>query len=388
VYNTGRGFFFACTTQEIQGGEKMPDVVIFEGNLAHSPVEEMLVCARHGALRDNVDKILAMPEVERIFLVTNRPELSGIDDRRITTVLNNIEPTKFHFGQELLRLVREYEIKSLLCMGGAAVPLIQPEELSDTLKRIENKEGRYVTNNVQSADLVAFNPASVLEQYPLPATDNALVLLLRYDAGFEQSLLPTTLGTQFDIDTPTDLLILADSPFGGPKLRQALSSMELNTEVVRQVKDVLRGQYLDVALIGRIGAPAIARINHHFKVRLRVFSEERGMKALGRLERNEVVSLLGFWLEEVGPERFFAYLEKTVSAALIDTRVLFAHMKKPLSDADRFYSDLGLYQQVEDPFVREFTRAATFSSIPVILGGHSLVTGGVWALVEEVGPQF
>ena len=29
------------------------------------------------------------------------------------------------------------------------------------------------------------------------------------------------------------------------------------------------------------------------------------MKALGRLERNEVVSLLGFWLEEIGPDRFF-----------------------------------------------------------------------------------
>lgn len=366
----------------------MPDVVIFEGNQALSPVEEMLIRARHGALRDNLDKLLTLPEVERIFLVTNRPELANAVDPRIHTEVNRLSPGQFHFGSELLRLVKKHSMREVLCMGGAAVPLIRTEELADTLKRIQGTENRYVTNNVQSADLVAFSTAGVLENYPPPATDNALVLLLRFDAGFEQSLLPATLGTQFDIDTPSDLLIMADSPFGGPHLRRALSAMDLNTEAVREVKQVFRGDYPDVALIGRIGAPAIARINHNFKVRLRVFSEERGMKALGRLERNEVVSLLGYWLEEIGPKRFFAYLEQTVAAALIDTRVLFAHMKKPLSDADRFYSDLGQHENVKDPFVREFTRAASACAIPVLLGGHSLVTGCVWALVEEIGPQF
>jgi hypothetical protein len=366
----------------------MPDVIIFEGNLAHSPVEEMLIQARHGALRDNLDKLLVLPEVERVILVTNRPELAEISHDKVYIELNSTPPLQFAFGRELLRIIMKYQIRSVMCMGGAAVPLIKPAELVDALSRIAGRERCYVTNNVQSADLLAFNPASVLEHYPAPETDNALVLLLRYDAGFEQLLMPATLGTQFDIDTPTDLLILADSPYGGPCLRQALSAMDLDTTAVRRVKDVLRGEFPEVALIGRIGAPAVARINHNFKVRLRVFSEERGMKALGRLDRNEVVSLLGYWLEEIGPKRFFDYLEKTVSAALIDTRVLFAHMKKPLSDADRFYSDLGMYEKVQDPFVRDFTRAAVECAIPALLGGHSLVTGCVWALVEEIGCQF
>jgi hypothetical protein len=366
----------------------MPDVVIFEGNAAHSPVEEMLIRARHGALRDNLAKLLALPETERVFLVTNRRELCDISHERIHIELNQTAPENFHFGRELLSIIKKHSISSLLCMGGAAVPLVQPQELALALKKIREKENVYVTNNVQSADLVAFNPAAVLEKYPLPETDNALVLMLRYDAGFEQSLLPVTLGTQFDIDTPTDLLILSDSPFGGPELRRSLAAMELNISAVRRIKDVLRGDFPDVALIGRIGAPVVARINHHFKVRLRVFSEERGMKALGRLDRNEVVSLLGFWLEEIGPQRFFDYLARTVSAALIDSRVIFAHMKTPLSDADRFYSDLGMYDRISDPFAREFTRAAVNCGIPVLLGGHSLVTGCVWALVEEIGPLF
>lgn len=362
----------------------MLDVVIFEGNQANSPVEELLVRVRHAALQDNLQKILALLDVDRVFLVTNRPELAAWGNERIRVELNETAPANFHFGQELLRLVEQYRLKAVLCMGGAAVPLISLEELTAAIRQVLNKAGRYVTNNVQSADILAFNPATVLSQYPLPATDNALVLLLRYVAGFEQCLLPTTLGTQFDIDTPTDVLILADSPFGGPALRAALSSLQLNTAAIKQVKEVLRGQYPEVALIGRVGAPAMALLNHNFKVRLRVFSEERGMKSLGRLERNEVVSFLGYWLEEIGPTRFFSLLERTVQAALIDTRVIFAHLKRPLSDADRFYSDLGLYEQVEDKFVREFTYAAVQCAIPVLLGGHSLVTGCVWALAEEI----
>ncbi|MBS3983672.1 MAG: hypothetical protein KGZ41_07700 [Dethiobacter sp.] len=361
------------------------DVVIFEGNQANSPVEELLVHARHAALQDNLAKILALPDVNRVFLVTNRPELTVWSDERILPVLNKTAPADFHFGRELFSLVERYRLKAILCLGGAAVPLISQAELTDAVRLVLSKPGRYVTNNVQSADILAFNPATVLKEHPLPATDNALVLLLRYGAGFEQCLLPTTPGTQFDIDTPTDLLLLAASPFGGPALRAALSSLQLNTTPVKRLKEVLRGQYPEVALIGRVGAPAIALLNQNFKVRLRVFSEERGMKSLGRLERNEVVSLLGYFLEEVGLERFFKYLERTVQAALIDTRVLFAHLKKPLSDADRFYSDLGFYEQVEDEFVREFTRAASQCAIPILLGGHSLVSGCLWVLVEEIG---
>jgi hypothetical protein len=34
--------------------------------------------------------------------------------------------------------------------------------------------------------------------------------------------------------------------------------------------------------------------------------------------------------------------------------------------------------------VREFTRCAVSASIPVVLGGHSLVSGGLWLLAEAL----
>ncbi|MBS3948733.1 MAG: hypothetical protein KGZ57_10665 [Dethiobacter sp.] len=364
----------------------MLDAVIFEGNYPQSPVEEMLVRVRHGALADSVPKLLSLPEVARVFLVTNRPELAQLStDPRFYVKVNRLPPTHFHFGRQLLELVDEQHIGPVLCLGGAAVPLISREELALACRRVLEKQGRFVTNNVQSADIIGFNPATALRRYPLPATDNSLALLLRYEARFEQVLMPATLGSQFDIDTPSDLLVLGASPFGGAHLRAALAALSLDLTGVERLKDVLRGDYLELALIGRVGAPAMARLNSHFKVRLRVFSEERGMKALGRLESGEVVSLLGFWLMEAGPEKFFQALARVAQAALIDTRVLFAHLKRELSDADRFYSDLGQYEKVSDVWTREFTHAAVSCGLPLLLGGHSLVSGCLFALTEELG---
>ncbi len=364
----------------------MLDAVIFEGGKTASTVEDMMVKVRHAALADNLDKLLAVPEVGRIFLVTDRPELAGLAaDPRLRVELNHIPHSRFHFGRQLLDLVERHQIRRLLYLGGAAVPLISAAELAAACRQVPEGANRFVTNNVQSADIIAFSPAAVLRDYPLPATDNELAMLLRYQARLEQVLMPATLGTQFDIDTPADLLVLAASPFGGPRLRCALDSLQLDLSAVEKFKQILRGDYLEVALIGRVGAPAIARLNSHFKIRLRVFSEERGMKALGRLESGQVVSLLGYWLEEVGPEKFFHYLAKTVQGALIDNRVIFAHMKKDLSDADRFWSDLGRADLVSDPWAREFTLAATGSGLPVLMGGHSLVTGCIYAFTQELG---
>ncbi len=360
--------------------------VIFEGNDAQSKAEEMFNLVRHAALADTLDKLLSLPEVGRVFLVTNRPELARLSsDARFRVLLNALSPAGFHFGRRLQALVAEQRSGPLLCLGGAALPLISREELDLTCRLVLEKPGRFVTNNVQSADIIAFNPAAVLQNFPPPASDNALALLLRYDARFEQVLLPATTGTQFDLDTPSDLLVLSASPFGGPHLRRCLNALPLDLTAIRQLKEVLRGEWQELALLGRVGAPAIARLNSHFRVRLRVFSEERGMKALGREERGEVVSLLGIWLAEAGPERFFRALAEVAHAALLDTRVLFAALQKNLSVADRFYSDLGQDECISDAWAREFTRAAGTCGIPVLLGGQTLVGGALFLLTEELG---
>jgi len=106
------------------------------------------------------------------------------------------------------------------------------------------------------------------------------------------------------------------------------------------------------------------------------------MEASGRAERGAVRSLLGFYLEEAGPARFFHALEELADLALLDSRVLFAHLGLSPKASDRFWSDLLRPEEVGDPLVREFTVAAKEAPVPIVLGGHSLVSGGLYALVE------
>jgi hypothetical protein len=115
---------------------------------------------------------------------------------------------------------------------------------------------------------------------------------------------------------------------------------------------------------------------------VRVFAEERGMRASGRLARREARSLLGFYYQQVGPQRFFDTLAELGKAVFLDSRVLFAHMGIWPPASDRYNSDLRLPERIVDESVREFTQAAMSARVPVVLGGHSLVSGGMYALVE------
>jgi hypothetical protein len=136
----------------------------------------------------------------------------------------------------------------------------------------------------------------------------------------------------------------------------------------------------EVVVAGRISSATWARLEATTLARVRVFSEERGMKADAR--EGVARSLLGFYLDAVGPDGLFAALGRLADSAFVDSRVLFAHLGLTLSTEDRFQSDLGNWQRVRNPLAAQFTRAACVAPLPVVLGGHSLVSGGLWALVD------
>ena len=66
---------------------------------------------------------------------------------------------------------------------------------------------------------------------------------------------------------------------------------------------------------------------------------------------------------------------------------LFAAFGKQPNTADRFASDLFWTDVIADSWLREFTYAAKTARIPVILGGHSLVAGGLYVLAEIIEQQ-
>lgn len=91
---------------------------------------------------------------------------------------------------------------------------------------------------------------------------------------------------------------------------------------------------------------------------------------------------MGRLVEELGFRSFFNFLSELAGGAVLDTRVLFEHFHWELSAADRFASDLGELDLITHEPLKEFTRAALEAPIPILLGGHSLVAGGLWALVD------
>ncbi len=362
-------------------------VVIFEGSQPASKVEEAVVKVRQAALLDNLEKISHIKCIDKSYLYTNRPELvEPAENLGAEVFLNTTAPARFHYGNALQAAIREHRIERALCLNGAGSPLITIQELNMICHKLLSRDRFVYTNNTQSVDLVAFTVPPDLDMVELPSTDNSLALTLRDQLHLEMELMPHSLGLLFDIDTPSDLLVLGAGPFAGPRTKAEIDGLQLDYSTLEQAKAVLGDEYEDVALIGRVGAPIIGRLNAILKLRLRIFSEERGMKSLGRIETNQVVSLLGLLIDHAGLELFFKYLASVARCAFIDSRVLIYHYRYDPPDRDRFLSDLGLWEEIEHPWLREFTRAAVECPIPVILGGHSLVSGSLWALCNELNP--
>jgi hypothetical protein len=194
--------------------------------------------------------------------------------------------------------------------------------------------------------------------------------------------LPRTARYQFDVDTPTDLLILKLHPGIGRHTKGYLESLRLDISRLEQAARMFSDANAQITVAGRVGSHVWSQLERKTSCRVRLLAEERSLNADERARRGEVRTVLGFYLEQVGMERFFQALAQLGHAAFIDTRVLFTHFGlKPTAD-DRFHSDLGQHDKIDDPFIREFTRKSLEAPIPVILGGHSLVSGGLLALIE------
>jgi hypothetical protein len=208
-------------------------------------------------------------------------------------------------------------------------------------------------------------------------------MLLRDQAGLAAQELPRNTATQFNIDSPSDLIILKVTGGAGPRLQAWLDKADLALEHYQRALTSFTNNEAEVLVAGRVGSQVWQYLEKETACRVRIFSEERGMQASGREKVQQARSLLGYHLQEVGCQRFFDELANMADVALVDSRVILAHLGAAPSRSDRFLSDLGRYDEIADPFLREFTEAAAKAPIPVILGGHSLVAGGVMALIEK-----
>jgi hypothetical protein len=367
-------------------------LVIMTGSGGGSEVERMVALARQAITLDTVERALAVEAIGRIVLATDSASLAEslpcpepVEGRGKPVLIELGTPgEEFHFGQRLRELINSQGLERVFYIGGGSSALLSGEEMGHIAETLLSAEELVIANNFYSTDFAAFVPAKAINSIE-PSTltlDNDLAWRLVKRAGLPCKELPRNAATQLDVDTPSDLMTLKPHPGVGPHTRRYLDSLKLDTSHIELALKLFTDRKAEVLVAGRVSASTWAYLESETACRVRLFAEERGMRASGRQAQGEAVSLLGFYLEEVGFERFFATLAKMGQAAFLDSRVLFAHRRIWPSAADRFYSDLRQAEKINDPWVRRFTQAAIEAPIPVILGGHSLVSGGLYALVE------
>jgi hypothetical protein len=293
---------------------------------------------------------------------------------------------KFHFGERLAELIHRLDLDRVIYMGAGSAPLLSGAELGDAVSAvIASATPLLITNNAHSADWAVFSHAKIISQFTQRLErDNMLAYVLRHEAHFEVRSLKPSAGTRLDIDTPFDLRVLALHPRTQPHLRTTLGdlALSLNANQIQKALEVLRADESRVTLIGRVSSAVCGLIERETRCWTRVLSEERGMAANRRQTTGQVFSFVADYIERIGEDEFVAQLAKMSDVVFWDTRVYLAHHHVWPSEEDRFAADLGRYELIEDDRLRRLTCAAESASIPILVGGHNAVSGGLYAMME------
>jgi hypothetical protein len=172
-----------------------------------------------------------------------------------------------------------------------------------------------------------------------------------------------------------------------PASREAIERIDVRCRAIRQV---LANPRAELIVAGRTSAATIGWLERRARCRVRVLVEERGLRASSRLALGSPAtgsdrpprSVLGMVLERDGPAALGERLAELGDAALVDSRVLLADRLGADEThwppaGERFASDLLDPEPIADAWLAALTAAAAGASIPVMLGGHSLVGPGV-----------
>ena len=285
-------------------------------------------------------------------------------------------PDGIAFGARLRAFAASHPAKGVVVLGSGAIPLAGPADLRTFVEAAAANDSRALTNNRFSADIVAVSRAEVLRNVPDLATDNALPRWLAEVAGYEVTDLRRRWRLGVDIDGPLELVLLGSVAGAAPA-----DVVDRVKERLAAVRGVAADPGAELVVVGRTSASGLAWLERQIAARTRAIVEERGLRTAIAGQRPPR-SVLGALLDRDGPGSLGRLLADLGEGALVDSRVLLAHRHGtdqaswPLAE-DRFASDLLLHERIQDPWLRELTRAAASAPIPIVLGGHTLVGPGL-----------
>ena len=347
-------------------------LVVMLGGVSGSPLEALVREALEASALDSLETALASGCFDRAFLLTDATLALDLP----AGVELVIDSGEFNFGRALTDIVAGHDIERLVYVGGGSGPLLTADDFVALARGIEGESPVCVTNNFFSADLFAVAPASLIAALdPPPTADNGVPRRLKEEHGVENEELPRTTATLVDIDTPIDLAALSLVDVG-VRLAALLRGASLDTERMARAAMVFTDRDREVLVAGRVSSGTWQYLERETACRVRVLAEERGMGAAGRDAAGSASSMLGQLIASAGPSTFFSeLLPQLCDAAFIDIRPALVELGLTPSRADRFAADVGRADEIVDDRLRELVEAANASPVPVVLGGHSLVSG-------------
>ena len=254
-----------------------------------------------------------------------------------------------------------------------------------------------VANNRFSSDAfaVAGDLDTILAALDTAPSDNSAVRCLEA-AGFAVSDLQTYPFSRADVDTVQDLALLriaASLPRTrpvDPVVRAYLDAAMLPSGAplaiprLADLSAIFRNRDAELVVAGRVPSRTWRYLERETACRVRLFAEERGMRAAPGAPR----SLLGTWLNRHGPTDLVRQLASLGDAVVFDSRVLMATVSRSSDPADwpppeeRNAADFADPEPIVTPWLRELTEAIANSRKPVLAGGHFLISDGLRLLVE------
>ncbi len=277
-------------------------LVLFAGKQGDSEPERLVYDSHVPIARDVIAKAQAAGGFAPIVVAASQAD--SFDDLRPEAV---VEPTGsgagFRFGSALANIVASHRIERVLYIGGGSGPLLSVAELAELRDAVSGLDHGVIANNFFSADYIGFHPGSALTLVKLPRQrDNGLARQLALEGNLAHAPREPHIAGMFDVDTPTDLAMLAQHPLCGPATRAYLAQPTVTgalaplTRRLRAAMPTFVRPHEEVVLAGRVSAQLWPLLRRDMACRIRVFSEERGMSTSTRLVR----SLLGFYLDAVG----------------------------------------------------------------------------------------
>jgi hypothetical protein len=217
------------------------------------------------------------------------------------------------------------------------------------------------------------------------------------EAGFAWRDLGAAAWARFDVDTTLDLALLRlatrlagtrvldGSVRGYLEMARLPGGGALEVPHLARLGEVIRDRSGELVVAGRVPGATSTHLETETACRVRAIVEERGMRSTrgGREPR----SLLASFLERTSPSELVDELASLGDGVVLDSRVLMAALARSSDTGawppqeERFASDFGDAGRIATPWLKELTEAATRVPVPMLLGGHALVSDGLRLIV-------